>query len=428
MPTSTTSKFRRLSAVLLLAASLVAPTVASAQPTQAPAQTAPVKTNTPLDPIQTTPAPVRFAPDVAPPITKQDGAAPTLVWRHAITDRVEKSRIKQYGVGPYADGQGRLETEDRGNLPLDQVDNARAAMDKLAADPKATEKVFGPGTRLTGVSKPPRKVLDIYLDTTDGQLAKKFASLRIRIENGIAQVNYKPPGGLYFKDGMKVGLESGLTVAADQKTGKLPAALGKYFLNTRLVDNPLGEIMKQFPGLKATDFMFVQLEVSQNRKIYDLEELEGGQYVKKAEMTVDKVTAYDPSNHKNFVEYGRAEIEGDHVSAGALSASQQMAIANSTFKGPLRAKHQQHPGFAYSPDVTKVRAFSNAFASYLGTYGFVKNQRSKYVTSRALLEQKGVRFDRAKLLLQGHYAVKSKTGGAAKVYEKGTGPRAKATR
>src|SRR5687767_9277570 len=71
-----------------------------------------------------------------------------MVWRHSISKRTEKNRIKKYGVGPYADGQSRLETELRAAIDLKQLATARAQMDSLVASQGAAEAVFGKGTRV----------------------------------------------------------------------------------------------------------------------------------------------------------------------------------------------------------------------------------------------------------------------------------------
>src|SRR5690606_17386934 len=157
--------------------------------------------------------------DVRPALA-QSQSGPPMVWRHDISRRVEKDRIKKYGVGPYADGQTRLETELRADIDLKRLDEAKAMMNKLASSQKAAEKVFGKRRSVVALSVKPRTVWDLYIDTRDGRLAESGASLRIRIENGTAQINYKPPGGQYFVEGGKIGLEAGITVKADPKTGK----------------------------------------------------------------------------------------------------------------------------------------------------------------------------------------------------------------
>jgi hypothetical protein len=342
------------------------------------------------------------------------GAAPPMVWRHAISEKTEKSRIARYGVGPYADGQTRLETELRAELPLDQVDAARDMMDALAADQGAAEKIFGADHKVVAMAKKPRKVWDLYLDTTDGKLAAANAGLRIRIENGTAQVNYKPPGGQFFVEGMKIGLEAGITIAAD-KTGKLPNKVIGFFRNTKLVDNPLRELMAQFPGLQVEDFFFLQLETRQTRKVYEVQELEGTQYVKKSEITVDRVTSRDPKNKTTKVEYGRVELEGDHVSAGQLNARQQAALASSTWKGPHKAADALDPQFANSDDVVKIRGYAKGLLGYLSPLGVTAVKGSKYVTSRELLGKLGVAFDRGKLMIKGLRRTRPQGGGAVRV-------------
>lgn len=337
---------------------------------------------------------------------RADGAGPPMVWRHDISDRVEKSRVAKYGVGPYADAQTRLETELRTDIDLARLPEAKAAMDRLVADPGAAAKVFGANHRVVAMAKRPRKVWDLYLDTTDGRLAASGASLRIRIENGTAQINYKPPTGNYFSDGMKIGMEAGITLQADKRTGKLPQTTIDFFKNTRLIDNPLREMKKQFPDLNLEDFFFLQLENKQDRQMYAVEELDGaGQWVKKSEISVDLVVGRDPRNRATQVRYGRVELEGDHVSAGQLNARQQAALAGSDWKGPHKANDTRDARFAGSDEVTKIRGYGVALQGYLG----VKAAKgSKYVRSRELLSAKGVRFDRGKLMVKGLYRTRAK--------------------
>lgn len=338
-----------------------------------------------------------------------------MVWRHDISDPVEKSRVEKYGVGPYADAQTRLETELRTDIDLARLPEAKAAMDRLVADPAAAAKLFGKNHRVVAMAKRPRKVWDLYLDTTDGRLAASGASLRIRIENGTAQINYKPPTGNYFSDGMKIGMEAGITLQAD-KTGKLPQQTIDFFKNTRLVDNPLREMKKQFPDLNLEDFFFLQLENKQDRQMYAVEQLDGaGQWVKKSEISVDLVVGRDPRNRRTQVRYGRVELEGDHVSAGQLNARQQAALAGSDWKGPHKANDTKDPRFAASDEVTRIRGYGVALQSYLG----VKAAKgSKYVRSRELLAAKGVRFDRGKLMVKGLRRTRAKNGKPVRVSQR----------
>lgn len=324
-------------------------------------------------------------------------AAPPMVWRHSITDRVEKDRVAKYGVGPYADATTRLETELRSDIPLSRLPEAKAALDKLAADQTAAAKVFGADHRVEATNKTPRKVWDLYLDTPDGALAAAGASMRIRIENGTAQMNYKPPGGQFFPEGMKIGLEAGITLNAD-KDGLLPAKTIDFFRNTRLVDNPLRELQKQFPSRDLSEFFHLQLEVKQVRKIYEVQQLEpGGQWVKKSEISVDRVTSRDPLNPRTQVRFGRVEMEGDHVSA-RLNARQQQAIASSTWKGPHSEADSRNPAFAATHDVQHIRDLANSLKDFLK---ITPVKESKYVVSRRLLAKKGVRFDRGRIMIRG---------------------------
>ncbi len=347
---------------------------------------------------------------------RADGKGPPMVWRHDISDRVEKSRVAKYGVGPYADAQTRLETELRTDIDLARLPEAKAAMDRLVADPAAAAKVFGKSHRVVAMAKRPRKVWDLYLDTTDGRLAASGASLRIRIENGTAQINYKPPTGNYFSDGMKIGMEAGITLQADKRTGKLPNKTIAFFQNSRLIDNPLREMRKQFPDLELQDFFFLQLENKQDRQMYAVEELDGaGQWVKKSEISVDLVVGRDPRNRATRVRYGRVELEGDHVSAGQLNARQQAALAGSDWKGPHEANDTKDPRFAASDEVTKIRGYGVALQGYLNV---TPSKGSKYVRSRELLAAKGVKFDRGKLMVKGLYRTRARNGKPVRVSQR----------
>lgn len=354
---------------------------------------------------------------VLTPDAGADGGGPPMVWRHDISDRVEKGRVAKYGVGPYADAQTRLETELRTDIDLARLPEAKAAMDRLVADQTMAEQVFGKKHRVLAMAKKPRKVWDLYLDTTDGRLAASGASLRIRIENGTAQINYKPPTGNYFDDGMKIGMEAGITLQADKRTGKLPKSTIDFFKNSRLVDNPMREIQKQFPDLALEDFFFLQLENKQDRQMYEVQQLDGsGQWVKRSEISVDLVVGRDPRKRATQVRYGRVELEGDHVSAGQLNARQQAALQGSDWKGPHKANDTNDPRFAASKEVTKIRGYGVALQKYLEVKA-VKG--SKYVRSRELLAAKGVRFDRGKLMVKGLYRTRPKNGAPPRVSQRG---------
>ncbi len=337
---------------------------------------------------------VSTAASVANAGTAADEEVVGMVWRHSISKRVEKSRIKKYGVGPQADGQSRLETELRAAISLKRLGEARAKMDNLVSNQAAASAVFGPNTRVVKLAKRPRKVWDIYIDTADGKLAANNAALRIRIENGTAQLNYKPPGGVFLPEGLKIGVENGVTLNADPVTGKLPASTVAFFKNTRLADNPLREIRQQFPGLEIEDFFFEQLQVKQNRQIYEVQELQqDGAWQKKSEISVDRVMARDPGNRFRTV-YGRVELEGDHVAAGALSSS-QLAVASNR---PHRSRDAKNKSFQKSEDVTKIRGYVAALTKFLSVTPVTD---SKYVHSRARLAAKGATFDAGRMMIDG---------------------------
>lgn len=334
---------------------------------------------------------------------------PPMVWRHDISPRVEKDRIKKYGIGPYADGQTRLETELRTDVSMKRLPGIRKALDKLTKNDGEAAKVFGKDHRVRPMAPKPRKVWDLYVDTPKGDLAKNGASLRIRIENGTAQINYKPPGGEFFSEGMKIGLEAGITVQADAN-GKLPAKTIDFLRNTRLVDNPMRELKKQFPGMDPGDFFHLQMEVKQSRKMYEVQKQEGGMWVKVSEVAVDAVTARDPQS-KKWTRFGRVELEGDHVSAGQLNARQQAALQGSTWKGPHKAKDVKNPAFAKSPDVKHIRGLGVKLTNYLKIKP-VKD--SKYVAGRARLAKRGVKVGTGPNMIRGLTPAKPKSSSSTR--------------
>jgi len=328
-------------------------------------------------------------------------SAPPMVWQHPINDRVEKQRIKDYGVGPYADSDSRLETELQAAIPLNRLQAARDLMAKMVVDPAKAdrtaegERVLGKDHRIINLNLKPRDVWDMYLDTPDGKLAAAGASLRIRIENGIAKINFKPPGAQRFSDGMAIRVETGIKIK-QLEGGKLPAKLVSFLENTRLIDNPLREIPKLFPGMKARDFFNLQLEIKQQRNVYEVQQMQGGQWVRIGEGTIDDVTARDPSG-KHVTRFGRVEFEGDHLSA-QLSAAQQAALANSTWKGPHRSSDTTNKAFTESDDVKHIRNLAARISTYLD----VKPAgMSKYAQGRQELGAQGVKFTSNRTLFKG---------------------------
>jgi hypothetical protein len=198
-------------------------------------------------------------------------------------------------------------------------------------------------------------------DTTGRSPGGQRASLRIRTRTALRRSTTAADRQL--PDGMKIGWR--LASAGGRQDPQLPKSTIDFFKNTRLVDNPLREIQKQFPDLNLEDFFFLQLENKQDRQMYEVQELDGaGQWVKKSEISVDLVVGRDPRNKKTEVRYGRVELEGDHVSAGQLNARQQAALAGSDWKGPHKANDTRDPRFAASSEVTKIRGYGVALQSY----------------------------------------------------------------
>lgn len=350
-------------------------------------------------------------------------SAPPLVWMHDINDRVEKQRIKDYGVGPYADATSRLETELQAAIPLNRLQAARDLMAKMVVDPNKAdrtaegERILGKDHRVISLQKTPRDVWDMYLDTPDGKLAAAGASLRIRIENGVAKINFKPPGAQRFTDGMAIRVETGINIK-QLEGGKLPAKLVTFLENTRLRDNPLREIPKLFPGMKAREFFNLQLEIKQQRNIYEVQQLQGGQWVKVGEGTIDDVTARDPAG-QHSTRFGRVEFEGEHLSL-QLSANQQAALNASAWKGPHQSSDTTNQAFTESDDVKHIRDLASRISKYLD----VKPAgMSKYAQGRQELGAKGVTFNSNRTLFKGLRA-SSKPAAARQRAAKPKAPRA----
>lgn len=330
-------------------------------------------------------------------------AMPAMIWAGSPSIKVEKSRMKEFGLPAYYTPASRLETEMRADLDLKQLPAAEKMMDALVADDAKTQALLGPKTKLVKLSKKPRDVWDVYLDTKDGALAKQKGSLRIRIENGTAKINYKPPGGTFFQEGLKIGVEAGINVNADMQSGELQGKLIAFLENPKLQDNPLREIAKQFPGMTARDFLYRQIEVKQQRSIYEVQVEENGMYVRKAEMSLDHVQARDPENHSVVETFAKMELEGDHMGA-APSAAQLAAMQANPWKGPHKAVDASNKDFAESADVTEIRHFAKSITTYLGAK---PTRDSKYVSGRAKLQARGVTIGN-KYMVQGGYPGKGK--------------------
>ena len=320
-----------------------------------------------------------FADDVPPP----------LIWRFDPPNivAIEKDRIAKYEIGPYADSQSRLEAELKADIPLRRLPEARRMMDGLVANQSDAEGVFGKNYRVVKTNKAPRDVWDSYLDSKDGSLAKEGASLRIRVENGVAQLNFKPPGGNRFANGVVHRTETGITVKLGAD-GKLSPKQLAFFENTRLVDNPLREFSKLFPGKKLRTFLRKQLEVHQTRDIYEIQVKEGEAWVKAGEVTLDKVTGRDPANHKTTAKFGTVEFEGEHLGL-QLTAAQQQALANSTWDRPHNSSDTHNPAFNDSPDVKNIHRMAEGLSAFLKVK---PSSGSKYSLARAALGKKGVTF------------------------------------
>jgi hypothetical protein len=273
--------------------------------------------------------------------------------------------MRQYGVGPYADSTTRLETELQASIDLERLPQAIANMDRLANDRAAAQRVFGEQYRVVKLDKPPRNVWDQYVDAPDGAFANTSAGLRFRTENGVTQINFKPPGGRRYPNGMAHRVEGGIRIQASELNGVRPSErLLAFFRNSRLVDNPLREFARLYPGRRLEDFFNGAVDARQRRQMYEVQRLDQGQWMKVSEISLDHVTGRDPSNHSLTEEMGRVELEGDHVSL-QLTPQQQAALANAPDPRPHRAADAADANFAAQPDVIEIHRLSDALSAYL---------------------------------------------------------------
>ncbi len=317
-------------------------------------------------------APVAVAEEVQP--------VPLMVWRHQISDGVEKQRIAKYGVGPFADSTSRLEPELQGSVDLAKMPQLEKLMDELSADGARSESLLGKGYRVVKLNKAPRDVWDRYLDTPDGQLAATNSSLRIRSENGTDQINFKPRGAVRFPNGMAHRVELGVNIPA-ATNGKMTPGVMKFFRNTKLRDNPLREIPKLY-GRDVGEFFEQAVDIKQQRTMYEVQALDvGGNWVKKAEVSLDRVTARDPQDLNRTVSFGRMELEGEHVSL-QLTPEQQAKLAGSTWKGPHRASDTQNQALVGSADVKETHRLADVLGGHLGV---TAAGVSKYAQGRQML-------------------------------------------
>jgi hypothetical protein len=266
------------------------------------------------------------------------------------------------------DAESRFEAELQGRAKDEQHHQANIAkMDALAANPAGAEALLGKGYAIEKANKPPRNVWDIYLDTTDGKLAGSNASLRIRIENGFATLNYKPHTRVDYDNGMVHRIEYGIKLGANAFDDNFKPSAGLLkFLAMNRADNPLRELLQHYPGAKLEDFFNVSAALKQVRSMYDVK-LTG---TKHGEFSVDKVGFADPAGLKHsqlatLVPAGffyRVEMEGDHVGANPTAA--QMAASA---VAPHDAKDTVDPDNDNNKDIIELHRLADIFTTHLGT-------------------------------------------------------------
>lgn len=282
----------------------------------------------------------------------------------------------------------RLETELQTNVDLADVPKVEASLAELVNDKAKAEALLGKGYEVVRVEKEPRNMADPYYDTADLKIAKSGGSLRIRIMNGVAVVNFKPPTAERFTNGVAHRIEAGIPVTLDG-SGNLSEATIKFLENPRLKDNPLREWNKFYPGVKLRSVLANQvLALSQKRAIFEV--LHEG--VKVNELTVDKVTSTLKVTGAQK-EFGSFEGEGDHLNLVPTQAQLNHAQGTS-WKGPHRGVDSLNEALAgnqatrkpgelgadASPDVAQVHHVANTLMTRFG--GMAKPAgMNKYVRS-----------------------------------------------
>jgi hypothetical protein len=311
------------------------------------------------------------------------GAIPTMVWRFDPSARLERSRVRRFGVGPQVDATTRLEPELQASTDVERLPELERLMDALVGDAAKTEALLGAGTRVVKLNKPPRKVADQYLDSPDGVFAATESSLRLRDENGVVQLNFKPRGAQRFASGMVYRIEGGATLP----TGSIPGdgtiepRVEAFLRNRRLRDNILRELAVLYPGRDLRELVNLALQIRQFRRMYEIQRLEGGAYVKAAEISLDDVTAFHPTDGARTARFGRVELEGNHVTL-QLTPEQAQALAGTTWSGPHAFADVVNPALTSSPDVRETNRLAEQMRDYLGV---TASPHGKYVEARQRL-------------------------------------------
>ncbi len=306
---------------------------------------------------------------------------PLSVWRHSPSASVQRGRTRDFGLDEFPDATTRNETELQASIDLERLPVAVERMEALRTDSIAAARVFGAGYRVVRLNKLPRDVWDQYLDTEDGLLASIGASLRLRTENGTTQINFKPPGGVRYTNGMAHRVEAGITVPAAQLRGTRPTQrLLRFLRNTRLRDNPLRELAA-ITGRSVDEFFNPQVDARQERHIYEVQRFEQGSWVKVSEVTLDRVVTRDPSHPDVEEVFGRVEAEGEHVTT-VLTPTQRAALMRARGVRPHSARDAANAQHANSEDVQNIHRIADALSGYLEVQSAGE---SKYAQARSTL-------------------------------------------
>jgi hypothetical protein len=269
----------------------------------------------------------------------------------------------------------RLETELQSTVEIPDVPEIEKMLDAFTRDKKLTAETFGKGYEMVRVEKEPRKMADPYFDSKGFDLALSGGSLRIRIMNGIAVVNFKPPTAVRFKNGVAHRIEAGVPVTLD-KEGRLSEATIKFLLNPRLLDNPLREWKKFYPNVDLRQVLTSRpvVEIKQKRAIYEV--MKDGTKVNELSADMVYATLVKTQSEKSF---GSLEGEGDHLNL--VPTKQQLAHAASrSWKGPHRGTDTWNEALAgsaanrpadqigkdASPDVAQVHMVADTLLRLAG--------------------------------------------------------------
>lgn len=256
---------------------------------------------------------------------------------------------------------------------MDVSSGGKASTDYKARQ-RAAAKTFGKGHELIRVKETGAmgawEVADLYVDDDAGTLARSKAAIRIRVANGVAMLNFKPPTRLRFDNGVAHGVENGFDVrGVTMRTDgdKMVVDISDdalRFLASNSGLNPLRELPRIYPDMfprtgpkgRATaadkevwranlkKLFTPRVAIKQDRVKYEI--LEHG--VKMNEITLDRVIAKNAQklSAKEFVDY-RAEAEGDHVTLAMLQGLQ----ANPNARG---GRTIMHPAvITHHPSITR---------------------------------------------------------------------------